>query len=241
MSTITTPAADLIRAWRVGLDDTFDAWRQATQQWEESNRWWPSPDGSGKGRSPTCCDDSDTSHCCDSGTTDGCCGTGESTCCDSGTSHCCDSGCHPDVDLILNTRLGERRVLPFRVRNTWRRERQVTLAVGAWQHCRGDQNLRVQGAFDVGDTLTLAPCSTTTVRLLVGTTTGGKDRSDSADDLGDLRARGKDGQLPDLGCCSTWYTDLRFEGCARPQRLAVVVHSTACAAIDLRCGCDGCC
>jgi phage-related tail fiber protein len=34
---------------------------------------------------------------------------------------------------------------------------------------------------------------------------------------------------------------VRFEGCARPQRVAVVVHPASCNAVELPCDCGCCC
>ena len=41
--------------------------------------------------------------------------------------------CIPDADVVLHARAGEQRVIPFLLRNPWRREREVTIAVGPWQ------------------------------------------------------------------------------------------------------------
>ena len=44
----------------------------------------------------------------------------------------------------------------------------------------------------------------------------------------------------DVESCASAYADVRFEGCARPQRVAVVVHPAICDAVELPCDC-GCC
>jgi hypothetical protein len=44
----------------------------------------------------------------------------------------------------------------------------------------------------------------------------------------------------DVESCASAYADVRFEGCARPQRVAVVVHPAGCDALELPCDC-GCC
>ena len=46
----------------------------------------------------------------------------------------------------------------------------------------------------------------------------------------------------DVESCASAYADVRFEGCARPQRVAVVVHPATCDARRSAPPCDcGCC
>lgn len=47
--------------------------------------------------------------------------------------------------------------------------------------------------------------------------------------------------IGDVDGCATAYADVRFEGCARPQRVAVVVLPAECDAVDVGCGCGCCC
>jgi len=132
--------------------------------------------------------------------------------------------CVPRADVVVHARAGERRVVAFALRNPRRREQQVTLEVGPWHLC-GNQPVQVEARFDVDSPLTLAECEHRVVRLLVAAASG-KD--------GDQHVSG------DVEACASAYADVRFEGCARPQRVAVVVHPAACDAVDVPCDC-GCC
>jgi len=170
--------------------------------------------------------------------------------CDSDCKNACRC-CIPDADVVLHARAGEQRVIPFLLRNPWRRDREVTVAVGPWQVCDGGR-LEVTSVFDVGESLTLQPCEKRVVRLKLlvrGICDNSKDANDSpaddqkrktgADTKGDVL---KDRQLDcDVESCASAYADVRFEGCARPQRVAVVVHPASCDAIVLPCDCGCCC
>ena len=47
--------------------------------------------------------------------------------------------------------------------------------------------------------------------------------------------------MTDVDSCVSAYADVRFEGCARPQRVAVVVLPAECDAVDVGCDCGCCC
>jgi hypothetical protein len=150
--------------------------------------------------------------------------------CRCGTDHRCECGdpcscCVPKADVVLHARVGERRVLAFAVRNPRRREREVTLEVGPWHRC-ADETVQISAAFDVDSPLTLAGCEKRVVRLLVGI-------SGEPDDK-------EQGRLGDVEACASAYADVRFEGSARPLRVAVVEHTAPRDAVDVTCDC-GCC
>ncbi|MFC8501591.1 hypothetical protein ACFUC1_04485 [Pedococcus sp. NPDC057267] len=195
----------------------------------------------------------------------GCGGHGRGCAC-GGREHahgCCAGPCDccvPEADVVVRARAGEVRVVPFRLHNPWRREREVTLEVGPWHACGGDA-LEVRARLE-DTSLTLAPCEDRVVRLLV-TATGSKAAGDTttehpgkpgqADPAQDerVRAAGDVGEEAvrqvsvlrgaDVGSCSTAYADVRFEGCARPQRVALVVLPAECDPVDVGCGCGCCC
>jgi len=156
-------------------------------------------------------------------------------------THDCGSRCHccvPDVDVLLHARAGERRVVPFLLRNPWRREREVSLAVGRWQMSDGGR-LEVQSSLDAGESLTLQPCEERVVRLIVSVRAicdEGKEPKKAPDTRQD-QSRGQSGC--DVEHCVSAYADVRFEGCARPQRVGLVVHPASCDAVELPCEC-GC-
>jgi hypothetical protein len=148
--------------------------------------------------------------------------------------HCCI----PDADVLLHARAGERRVIPFLLRNPWRREREVSLAVGPWQVSNGGR-IEVQASFDAGESLTLQPCERRVVRLTVGLSAICDDGKEPAKPPAtkDDQHGGQSGC--DVESCVSAYADVRFEGCARPQRVGLVVYPAICDAVELPCEC-GC-
>jgi hypothetical protein len=160
----------------------------------------------------------------------------------------------PEADVVVRARAGEVRVVPFRLHNPWRREREVTLEVGPWHVCSGD-GVEVRARLEE-TTVVLKPCEDRVVRLLM-TATGTKDDGEQGGDKqgGDEKAspakaaraaeREEQGLVltrrgGDVGSCASAYADIRFEGCARPQRVAVVVLPADCDPVELGCDC-GCC
>ena len=182
-----------------------------------------------------------------------------------GCGDVCDC-CVPEADVIVRARSGEVRVVPFRLHNPWRREREVSLEVGPWHGCDGDLEVR---AVLEEEKLVLAPCEDRVVRLLISTR-GAKDDGSSTNRSADAVAQdatkdpaadavaakaarataarepvdvvvGTRGRTKDVESCVSAYADVRFEGCARPQRVAVVVLPAECDAVDVGCDCGCCC
>jgi hypothetical protein len=150
----------------------------------------------------------------------------------------CDrcSCCVPDADITLHTRVGERRVIAFELRNEQRREREVTLEVGRWMPCAGP-DLNVTAEFDVATPLTLAACENRIIRLGIAVA----DKTDAGGPNDPARTTTEVGrQTRDVDSCATALADVRFEGCSRPLRVAVVVHPADCDAYPVSCDC-GCC
>jgi hypothetical protein len=144
--------------------------------------------------------------------------------------------CVPEADVVVHARAGEVRVVPFRLSNRWRREREVTLAVGPWQVC-GGRGLEVRGVLE-DEKLVLAPCEDRVVRLVVSV--GGRDMKST----GGTSDQGSDNNQPpaaDVDQSVSAYADVRFEGCGRPVRVAVVVSPGRCDAVDVCCDCGCCC
>jgi hypothetical protein len=175
----------------------------------------------------------------------------------------------PDADVIVRARAGEVRVVPFRLHNTWRREREVSLEDGPWHVCSGADGLEIRAILEE-DQIVLRPCEDRVVRLLVSTrgadddgssnTLGTTDTQDPAVPTGSTGAAGKAakptgtaGRTPvdvavdprrrtsDVESCVSAYADVRFEGCGRPQRVAVVVLPAGCDAVEVGCDCGCCC
>jgi len=229
LSSLTTGWNDAMQKWWDQSQTAFDPWKQAwdtiaPRDADEHRRRHDHAHDHGHDR--------EHDHfCCD----------GENTC------RCCI----PDADVVLHARAGEERVIPFLLRNPWRRDREVTIAVGPWQVCDGGR-LEVRSVVDAGESLTLQPCEKRVVRLRLlvrgicdntkdanDGTAGGQKNKTGADTKGDVL---KDRQLDcDVESCASAYADVHFEGCARPQRVAVVVHPASCDAIVLPCDCGCCC
>ncbi|MGO4600842.1 hypothetical protein [Terrabacter sp. 2YAF2] len=166
------------------------------------------------------------------------CGCGESSCGCHGACDCCE----PDADVVVHTRVGERRILPLNLHNPWRRERDVNLEVGPWHVCCGD-GVTVVAVLEE-EQLTLQPCEDRVVRLVVGVTptadNGTGDTGGTGDVPGTQEGPGRV-QLPhDVAACSSAYADVRFEGAARPLRVAVVVSPAGCDPVEVGSDC-GCC
>lgn len=179
------------------------------------------------------------------------CGCRECGCC----RDTCDC-CVPDADVVLTMRAGEVRVVPFRLRNPWRRERPVTIEVGPWHGCDGD-GLEVRARLEETE-LVLRPCEDRVVRLLVTARGTAQDdakeaegREADAKETKATRATKAEQAQPtdvrvvreggDVDSCASAYADVRFEGCARPQRVAVVVLPADCDPVDVACDCGCCC
>ena len=182
----------------------------------------------------------------------------------------CDC-CVPAADVVVRARSGEVRVVPFLLHNPWRREREVSLEVGPWHGCDGD-DLEVRAVLEE-EKVVLKPCEDRVVRLLISTR-GAKDDGSSTSRAADVltteepkdsttdaptksaraaaaAAAAAAAREPvnvvvgsrrngDVDSCVSAYADVRFEGCARPQRVAVVVSPAECDAVDVGCDC-GCC
>lgn len=155
---------------------------------------------------------------------------------------CCRDACDccvPDADVVVRARVGERRVIPFRLHNAWRREREVTLAVGPWHLCSGE-GLVVVAVLET-EKVVLKPCEDRIIRLGLAVMAEADEETGGTDEPNDIgRTEVTHRFTRDLDTCASAYADVRFEGCARPQRIAVVVSPTECDAVDVACDC-GCC
>lgn len=180
---------------------------------------------------------------------------GEKDCGCGGHDHshgCCPDACDccvPQADVVVRARAGEVRVVPFRLHNPWRREREVTLEVGPWHGCAGDE-VEVRARLEE-TSLVLKPCEDRVVRLLLtatATVTGGEGGDEKATATKAARAADREDQARaltrrggDVESCASSYADVRFEGCARPLRVAVVVLPADCDPVEVGCDCGCCC
>jgi hypothetical protein len=157
------------------------------------------------------------------------CGCGDSPC-GCREDACACRCCIGDADLVVRTRVGERRVVPLTIVNERRRERDVQLALGEFQ-TRGGNAAPVKGEI-TPTTFTLAACSEQQAVLVVEVV---------ANQLGTKAAVDQPRTLPDVDDCTVAYADLTVTGCdRRPLRIAVAVLPRDCDTHRVGCGC-GCC
>jgi hypothetical protein len=134
--------------------------------------------------------------------------------------------CVEDCDLVLEARVGERRIVPIVIENHWRRERPVELQLSSFTPT--GQPIAVTGQLLSPAGFVLPPCGEQKVQIQV-TISGGGDAATPAPRQG-----------VDVRECAVSYTDLRVIGCdVRPIRLAVAILPQDCGAfaVDCRCGC----
>jgi hypothetical protein len=151
--------------------------------------------------------------------------------------------CIADCDLLIEARVGERRIIPITIENHWRRERPIELELSSWTKITDD--VVVRGELLTETTFTLAPCGE--AHPVIGVTVGIGDRAtppDTKPNANPVReAQAADAQrlLPDVDHCGVAYADLRIKGCdLRSIRIAVAVLPRDCDAYVVDCAC-GCC
>ncbi len=129
---------------------------------------------------------------------------------------------------MVSTRPGERRVVPVDLRNTWHRERTLTVGLGSFtaDGCGPDPRWVVRGEVTPSGEVTLAPCSHTTLEIVLEVGPAGEPPKGKADQAAAALA-------PAHERAATFYADLSLAGCARAQRLAVVVLPAHCGAHHL--------
>ena len=159
---------------------------------------------------------------------------------------CRQDDCHcrccigDDIDLVVYSRVGERRVVPITISNERRRERDVTLELSAFKS-KGGREVPVTGAIVGESTFTLAPCEERAVTIQV-------DSSEPGSSVGDATTQTPtDVNTPtptptDVDDCLVAVADLRVEGCdiRCPIGIAVVLLPLDCDTFDVKCAC-GCC
>lgn len=161
--------------------------------------------------------------------------------CDHDDCHC--TCCVGDADLVVYTRLFERRVVPIRIQNARRRERQISLELSGFT-TKGGRPAPVHGQIIGPTSFTLAGCAEREVTLVLatGTTEEEGEPVQPEDVERAVSARLEQAQeLPDVDDCVVAVADLRIEGCdIRPIRIAVPVLPRDCAAYDVVCDCACC-
>jgi hypothetical protein len=239
----TSTAPDLLTSLKTGWNDAMQQWWDQSQTaFEPWRQAWETALPGAPGRTAGMPSHHHDTHDSRSHRGHEPCGCQSCRCqsCECG-SHECGNRCHccvPDADVLLHAQAGETRVVPFMLRNPWRREREVSLAVGPWQVSDGGR-LEVQSSFDAGESLTLQPCEKRVVRLMVGLRAVSDDGKEHKSTPHTKNDQGGGQSSCDVGSCVSAYADVRFEGCARPQRVGIVVRPSICDAVELPCEC-GC-
>lgn len=152
------------------------------------------------------------------------CGCHDEDCgCRNDPCHC--NCCIVNADLIVYARLGELRVIPLVIENTWRRERKIKMELTGWT-TRGGNPAPVEGRLlPPAPEFTLEPCGRKTITMVAG--------------VGKL---GENEREIDVDDCLVAYADLCVQGCdIRPVRLAVAILPRDCEGYEIECDCSCCC
>jgi hypothetical protein len=148
----------------------------------------------------------------------------------------CDCHCHIHcADTVEYARCGELRRIPITFENDTRRDRDVTLTLGAFASRSGKETGWQAALSDT--TFTLPACGEKTVILTVAVQCGAQNpttgNANNPTAVGD--------RTNDVESCEVAYATLRAEGCRIcPLVIAVAVLPNHCEAYHAECGC-GCC
>ncbi len=145
--------------------------------------------------------------------------------------------CVADSDLVVEARLGERRIVPLIIENHWRRERVIELDLSSWT--KTASGIAVQAEILSPVTFTLAPCDH--AEVILGLQIDGAPDPTPAPSAAGAVTDQKRRALADVEDCAVSYADLRIMGCdTRSIRIAVAVLPRDCGAYRVDCAC-GCC
>lgn len=160
-----------------------------------------------------------------------CGGCADHHACSCRSCHC--ACCIGDADLVVYARYGERRVVPIRLSNPRRRDRDVSLELSEFT-TPGGRSVPVQGVVVDPTSFTLEACRDHDVTLMLSV--GGLEKYDE-----EAEERGEERRMIDVDDCVVAVADLRIVGChVRPVRIAVAVLPRDCSAYTVSCEC-GCC
>lgn len=164
------------------------------------------------------------------------CGCDDCRCRDCKRDDCHCRCCVVNADLVVNARLGERRVVPITIENNRRREREIKLELSEFSS-RGGSQTGVTGRLVTPAEFTLAGCQEHEAVIVIEVDPrqdGGGDDDKKDDNDAERRP-------PDVDDCLVAYADLRIVGCDnRPVRIAVATLPRDCHSYPVDCSC-GCC
>jgi len=122
------------------------------------------------------------------------------------------------ADLVIYSRVGERRIVPLAIYNGRRYRRGIHIEMSDWKESSGWQGVAVSSALDRTE-LEIAPCSEEHVNLEI-TSSVATENNEPCDDC----------------LCAVFHANLRFDGCNRsPVRIALVLLGNQCKAARLEC------
>lgn len=159
-------------------------------------------------------------------------------------SHCAPDRCSckccvTDADLVVEARVGERRVVTLIIENHWRRERDIELELSSWT--KNLHGVQVEAEILGPLAFKLAPCGE--AQVVLGVTIGQAKSEVVSNAAANTAERAPEGrrEIPDIDGCAVSYADLRIKGCdLRSIRVAVAVLPRDCDAYVVDCAC-GCC
>jgi hypothetical protein len=162
----------------------------------------------------------------------------------------CDC-CIVDADIVVFAHCGEVRVVPIEVENDSRKIRENVEVQVSEVRSGGGKVLAWPTAIQPKGPLTLDPCSTTRLELMVqiacqsepanaNPARSGGTRNTSSDPFATLAAQREQGS--DVDRCEVGYATIRLGGClVRPIVVAIAALPLGCDNYRVGCSCSCCC
>lgn len=181
--------------------------------------------------------------------------------CEHGCGRCgsrCDC-CVVDADIVVYGHCGEVRVVPIEIDNDSRKARENVEIQVSEVRSGGGRELAWPVLIQPQGPLTLEPCRTTRLELLVHITCGEASRaaSDGNEDAASHQDAAAEQEAPadafaalaaqrehgfDVERCEVGYTTVRLEGClVRPIVVAIAALPLGCESYRVGCSCSCCC
>ncbi len=158
--------------------------------------------------------------------------------CESESCEC--ACCIGDVDLVIDARVGEQRVIPIVIENDRHREKQIDLEISEWT-TRGGRVAQVETRLLEPRSFVLPSCGEQNVTLVVNISGAKRQDTNQSNETG-ATAEAAAQQAPvDVDTCLVAIADVRLIGCdIRPLRIAVAILPRDCDPYRVDCGCACC-
>jgi hypothetical protein len=161
--------------------------------------------------------------------------------------------CVSDADLVIEARVGERRIVPVIIENKWRRERDIAVELSSWT--KVSDTVEIKAEILGESAFKLAPCGQAQIVLVISVAVPvapnpAPTPNPNPNSKATAKATNPDQPtpapvgrvIPDVDRCLVSYADLRIQGCdLRSVRVAVAVMPRDCEAFTVDCGCSCCC